>query len=108
MHQKNKMHPSVDEYVKFVEKDNENLYAVEVIKGAYTGVVYTYGQVQLHEDEANDQLNLKFDFKINEVPENFTIKELENLEDFKHFMGDILSLLLEDKFNNDELTNINT
>jgi hypothetical protein len=54
------------------------------------------------------QLNVKFDFKIDEVPENLKKEDLEKSADFKNFMGDILTQLLEEQLNNDESTNTNT
>jgi hypothetical protein len=51
---------------------------------------------------------VKFDFKLDEVPENLNKEELQNSEDFKNFMGDILTQLLEEQLNNDKSTNANT
>jgi ABC-type Fe2+-enterobactin transport system substrate-binding protein len=99
---------NIDETVQFVEKPSSKLYSLKVVQGPYLGVVYTYGKVTLHEDEANVQLNVKFDFKLDEVPENLNKEELQNSEDFKNFMGDILTQLLEEQLNNDKSTNANT
>jgi hypothetical protein len=99
---------NIDETVQFVEKPSSELYSLKVVQGPYLGVIYTYGKVSLHEDEANIQLNVKFDFKIDEVPENLNKEELENSEDFKNFMGDILTQLLEEQLHNDKSTNANT
>jgi ABC-type Fe2+-enterobactin transport system substrate-binding protein len=99
---------NIDETVQFVEKPSSELYSLKVVQGPYLGVVYTYGKVTLHEDEANAQLNVKFDFKLDEVPENLNKEELQNSEDFKNFMGDILTQLLEEQLNNDKSTNANT
>ena len=99
---------NIDETVQFVEKPSSELYSLKVVQGPYLGVVYTYCKVTLHEDEANVQLNVKFDFKLDEVPENLNKEELQNSEDFKNFMGDILTQLLEEQLNNDKSTNANT
>ena len=99
---------NIDKYVQFVEKGDSELYALKILQGPYSGVIYTYGKVSLHEDEANCQLNVKFDFKIEEVPDNLNKEELKESDNFKNFMGDILSQLLEDKLQNDESANINT
>lgn len=99
---------NLDETVQFVERPSSELYSLKVVQGPYLGVIYTYGKVSLHEDEANCQLNVKFDFKIEEVPDNLNEEELKKSDNFKNFMGDILSQLLEDKLQNDESANINT
>lgn len=99
---------NIDETVQFVEKPSSELYSLKVVQGPYLGVIYTYGKVTLHEDETNVQLNVKFDFKLDEVPENLNKEELENSEDFKNFMGDILTQLLEEQLHNDKSTNANT
>jgi hypothetical protein len=99
---------NLDETIKFVERPSSELYSLKVVQGPYLGVIYTYGKVSLHEDEANVQLNVKFDFKIDEVPENLKKEDLEKSADFKNFMGDILTQLLEEQLNNDESTNTNT
>lgn len=99
---------NLDKTIQFVEKGDSELYSLKVVQGPYLGVIYTYGKVHLREDEANCQLELKFDFKIEEVPDNINEKELEKSNDFKNFMGDILSQLLEDKLDNDEPTDDNT
>lgn len=99
---------NLNETVKFVEKPSSELYSLKVLQGPYLGVIYTYGKVTLHEDEANCELKIKFDFKLEDVPDNLNKTELEESIDFKNFMGDILSQLLEDKLDNDKLTDDNT
>ena len=90
---------NLDETVKFVEKPSSDLYSLKVLQGPYLGVIYTYGKVTLYEDEANCELKVKFKFKLEEVPNNLNKEELEKSVDFKNFMGDILSQLLEEKNN---------
>jgi hypothetical protein len=98
----------IDKTVQFVERPSSELYSLKVIQGPYLGVIYTYGKVTLHEDEANDELKVKFDYKIDEVPENLNQKKLENSKDFRNFMGDILTQLLEEQLDNDRSTDDNT
>jgi hypothetical protein len=93
---------------EFVEKPDSDLYSIKLVDGPYEGVIYTYGQVNLTEDEANDMLNVKFKFKIEEVPNNLNEVELNDSSDFKNCMGNILTGLIEEKIQNDEFTNANT
>jgi hypothetical protein len=98
----------LDTTVTFVEKPDSDFYSLKVLQGPYSGVIYTYGKVQLHEDEANDTLKLKYDFKIDEVPDELKKEDLDESKDFKTFIGDILVELLEEKIHNDELTDADT
>ena len=99
---------NLDETVKFVERPSSELYSLKVVQGPYLGVIYTYGKVTLHEDEANCELKIQFKFKLEEVPDNLNEEELEKSADFKNFMGDILSQLFQDRLDNDKLTDDNT
>lgn len=98
----------LDETVEFVEKPSSDFYSLRVKQGDYSGVIYTYGKVQLYEDEANCELKIKFTFKLEEVPDNLNEKKLKESTDFKNFMGDILSQILEEKIDNDKFTIANT
>tara|TARA_R110002050_G_scaffold32017_2_gene82436 strand:+ start:1872 stop:2189 length:318 start_codon:yes stop_codon:yes gene_type:complete len=99
---------NLEETVQFVEKPSSDFYSLKVLQGAYSGVIYTYGKVQLYEDEANCELKIKFTFKLEEVPDNLNEEKLKESKDFKNFMGDVLSQLLDEKLYNDKLTNANT
>ena len=100
---------NLDETIKFVEKLSSEAYSLKVVQGPYLGVIYTYGKVTLHEDEANCELKIEFKFKLEEVPDNLNEEKLKESLDFKNFMGDVLSQLLEeDNLDNDKLTDDNT
>jgi len=94
--------------IQFVENDQSELYALKVKEGKYKDVIYTYGKVKVSEDPENDQAKLTFDFKLESWPPKFKKKKLEKSTDFKNFMGDVLSQLLEDEINNDKPTNTDT
>ena len=100
---------NLDDIVQFVERPTSDFYSLRIIDGPYRDVIYTYGKVQVVEDKENDTARLKFDFKLDEVPEHIDKENLEIDGTFKNFMGDILVELLEEKrLHNDELTNGNT
>lgn len=92
--------------ISFVENDQEELYGIKILQGEYSNIVYTYGKVSLSEDSENETLNVKFDYKLNVVPETFTTTNLENSSDFKDFIGYILIRLIEEN-NNEQHTEIN-
>ena len=96
---------NVDRYIQFVEKGDSELYSLKVVQGPYTGVVYTYGKVEIK--GTVDEPVVKFDFTINEVPKGKKKTKLEKSKAFKNFMGDILITLIEEKVN-DESTEADT
>ena len=98
----------LDKLIVFVEKASQDLYALKVLEGPYTDVIYTYGKVRLYEDDAKTKLTLQFDFKVDDVPKHLDKKELGKSEEFRNFIGDVLSQLLDEKNNNDKLTNTHT
>lgn len=96
---------NTDRYIQFVEKGDSELYSLKVVQGPYSGVVYTYGKVQINGTE--DDPIVKFDFTINTVPAGKKKTKLEKSKTFKNFMGDILISLIDDQLN-DKSTEANT
>ena len=74
------------------QKDDEH-YAIEIIKGEFTGVVWQFGSVEF----VDGKPELNFQRTIRRVPEGMTVEELEQNEDLNNFMGDILVELLEEQ-----------
>lgn len=99
---------NLDNMISFVERPDSELYSIKIKVGLYKNVIYTYGKVNIAEDVANDQLKVSFDYRIEEVPKNSNKKKLEKSEDFKNYIGNILTNLIEEKQHNDELTDNNT
>ena len=79
-----------------VEREGEQFYALRITEGEYENVIFTIGKVQLIENEEKTECKLKYDFKIDKVPEQYSIKELDDSIDFKNTIGDILAYLLEE------------
>jgi hypothetical protein len=99
---------NLDNMISFVERPDSELYSVKIKVGTYKDVIYTYGKVNIAEDEANDRLKVSFDYRIEEVPKHTNKKKLEKSEEFKNYIGNILTNLIEEKQHNDELTDNNT
>lgn len=79
-----------------VEKEGEQFYALRITEGEYENVIFTIGKVGFVENEEQNECTLKYDFKIDKVPESYNIKELNDNLDFKNIVGDILVSLLEE------------
>ena len=81
----------------FVEKKDSELYSLKVVQGPYNSVIYTYGAVTIEEDIENDLARLKFNYHIEEAPAPYSKKELEDSNEFRNYIGDILTEILEDQ-----------
>tara|TARA_B110000858_G_scaffold167369_1_gene195238 strand:+ start:359 stop:679 length:321 start_codon:yes stop_codon:yes gene_type:complete len=81
----------------FVEKKDSELYSLKVVQGPYNNVIYTYGSVTIEEDVENDLARLKFNYHIEEAPAPYSKKELEESTEFRNYIGDILTEILEDQ-----------
>ena len=73
---------------KFVQGKNTGESAVQIDEGSYTGVVFTYGKVGLTELE--NECRLYFDYLVLDKDEI-----VEDHDDFKEVIGDILVDVLE-------------
>jgi len=81
----------------FVEKKDSELYSLKIVQGLYNNVIYTYGAVTIEEDVENDLARLKFNYVIEEVPPPYSKEELEESDEFRDYIGDILTEILEDQ-----------
>ena len=79
-----------------VERDGEDFYALRVTEGEYENVIFTVGRVRIIENEEKTSAKLKYDFKIDQVPEQYNIEELNDNINFKNTVGDILVDILEE------------
>lgn len=73
----------------FTERPSSQVYSIKITSGIFAGVIYSYGKVALNPP------TLKFDFTIEESPDNLPEKLLLALPEFKNLVGDILHDLLE-------------
>tara|TARA_R110002153_G_scaffold89582_3_gene219215 strand:+ start:3197 stop:3520 length:324 start_codon:yes stop_codon:yes gene_type:complete len=80
-----------------VEKEGEQFYALRITEGEYENVIFTIGKVQVVENEDEIEATLKYDFKIDKVPDSYNIEELNNNINFKDMVGDILVDIFEER-----------
>ena len=64
---------------EFVEKPESDFYSIKLTDGPYDGVIYTYGEVQLVEDKDNDELKVKFKYKLENIPKKLKENKLKKL-----------------------------
>tara|TARA_B100001093_G_scaffold339960_1_gene324745 strand:+ start:353 stop:682 length:330 start_codon:yes stop_codon:yes gene_type:complete len=82
----------------YVEKEDAEVYAINIKKGRFKGVIFSFGKVDLKEDKENDQLALNFRFVVQEGNTRYGIDELNDSKKFKTYIADILKYILEEEF----------
>ncbi len=69
---------------------------IQICEGKYTGVVYTYGEVQLLPVKEDEQPQINFTRAVRACPEELR-DTISDDEEFNQLMGDILVELLEEQ-----------
>ena len=78
-----------------VENANNPMQAVKFKTGKYKDVIVMYGTVSVKESPELDMASLGFTFQIIE-PAEFAVNDLENDEEFKNYMGEVLQYIITD------------
>lgn len=83
----------------FVDKMDvvDDTWHIQIKDGDYSGVVYKYGSVKIHENDGKEAV-LKFQFAIVEAPDHLHLDDLNHDTDFMNTLGDILHNILTDAF----------
>jgi len=90
---------------KFIESDQEDWYAVELITGKWKGIKYIYGKVTVKESPELGTATLGFTYNL--VDSNgFEEDDLLNDIKFKNYLGGILQHIIEDSLNYSEQNNV--
>ena len=91
-----------EDYV-FVEKPGEDFTALKLISGPYASIVFKYGNVGFapESEKVGEMLPMKFDYT---VIENNIDADTDSQEFIDH-IGDILVVLLDEKFKEDKELN---
>lgn len=62
----------------------------------YSGVIVVYGTVSIKESEELDMATLSFTYNVQDAGK-YKIDELEKSEEFKNYLGDVLSSIINDQ-----------
>ena len=93
------MHLKIDKQtITFVEKEDSELYSIQINKGRFKGVIFTYGKVSLNENKGDDQLGVQFKYAVHEGNSRYTTEDLTTNTKFKKFLAELLKYLLEEEF----------
>ena len=86
--------PLFDEGVYCVVDNNKlNMSGIQLTKGMWEGLRYTYGKVEFVEGKKH----LNFQRNLIKVPDNHDFEELLNNTELNNLMGDILVELIEEQ-----------
>ena len=80
----------------FVENNASDLYGVKLLSGEWEDVIVTYGKVTIKENVESGIATLAFTYQVND-PVGWGYDELDKNEDFKNYLGDILSHIINSK-----------
>lgn len=84
---------------RFIDIEDSDVTAVQVISGKFVDVVYHYHKARIQEE--NGVARLQFGYTILDAGKN-DIDDLNSDEEFHIMMGDILTILLMSKAKEDE------
>lgn len=80
----------------YVENDSAEFWGIKFRNGSpYAGVVVVYGTVSVKESEELDLATLSFSFNIQDAGD-YNIDELDNSEEFKNYLGNVLQSIIND------------
>ena len=80
----------------FVENPESDFYGIKLKSGKWKNVIVIYGKVSIKESSETGYATLQFTYNIQDTS-NFQHDELENDENFKNHLGDILRHIIESK-----------
>jgi hypothetical protein len=81
----------------YVENPESDLYGVKLSSGKWKNVVVIYGKVSIKESVETGYATLSFTYQIKDSTNSYQIDELESSEEFKNYLGDILSHIINSK-----------
>lgn len=80
------------------EGEEDKGYHIELNSGEYEGVKFKYGQTSVEEDEEKGEAFLKFEY---EILDSNGKENLENNEEFKNYIGNVLVSIIEENSKRD-------
>ena len=86
------------ESFSFIEREDSEVYSLNIKKGRYKGVIFSFGKVDLNEDKENDRCNVNFKFAVHKGNTRYSIDSLSESEKFKKYLSNILIYILENEF----------
>lgn len=86
--------------IQVLEHKEHGLQAIKLLEEPFSGIIYTYGKVDLEEDEENFVLRLKFEYTVLD----YANKVLTDEAPFEAYIGKILEQLIHQGVQENSLT----
>ena len=90
---------------KFIESNEADWYAIELLSGKWKGVKYMYGKVKVNESPELGTATLSFTWNPIDV-NGFEEDDLLNDIKFKNYIGGVLQNIIEDSLDHNEKNNV--
>ena len=87
----------------FVESLDSELYGVKLLSGYWKDTIVVYGKVTIKESVETGYATLSFSYQVQDSA-SFQPDELEKDEEFKNYLGDLLSHIIDSKEETNEDT----
>ena len=87
---------TTDDYT-FAEADQDDQWAIR-LRTLWPGVTYVYGKIKVIESPTGEA-SINFNYKIVDAGE-FVAEDLEQSDDFRNYLGEVLQHIIEDAFDN--------
>ena len=84
---------------KFIESNEEDWYAVELLTGKWKGIRYIYGTVSIKESPELGHATLAFSYNVFDS-KGYEEDDLLNDINFKNYLGGVLQHAIEDSLDN--------
>jgi hypothetical protein len=81
---------------KFVESSLSDLYGIKLTSGKWKDVIITYGKITIKEDKEAVIATLSFTYHVEDAA-SFQPDQLEADIEFKNYLGDVLSHIINSK-----------
>jgi hypothetical protein len=91
------MPSEISDYIFVDDPTNDKVYAIKIVSGRYSGVVYKYANIKISEDAEKQVCTLSYAYRIMSVSQKYDKETLDADVDFKNHIGDILSDILENQ-----------
>lgn len=77
---------------KEADAETSASFTIELLSGKFVGVTYSYGNIgKIEENVDDDNATLSFEFDVIDLKD---FKDLENDEDFRNYIGEVLVSIL--------------
>lgn len=85
------------DYIFVDDPSNDKIYAIRIVSGEYADTVYKYANIKISEDTQKEECTLSYAYRIMSTSQKYDKETLDADVDFKNYIGDILSDILENQ-----------